>query len=220
MRILAASDIHGNLPFYRGLPESAKRLDADAIVLAGDLLGFPQPFKTVEEAQLADAEDILRFLEPTGVLVFYIMGNDDFVELGSDNSRILSIHTRRIEAGDNNFVGYQYSLPFIGGIYEKSEESIREDLADIAGLVDRKTVFVTHSPAKGYLDKTVLGSEAGSRSIRDVVNSRNPLVHIHGHVHECFGRKSPHFNVATDQSMRAMLIDLDTMRHRVIYLSI
>jgi hypothetical protein len=87
-----------------------------------------------------------------------------------------------------NFVGYRYSLPFMGGTVEKPDDDIRKDLALFGPLVDSQTVFVTHSPAFGVLDLGMLGLHAGSRTIFDFVAVHKPLVHTCGHVHEQFGR--------------------------------
>ena len=92
-----------------------------------------------------------------------------------------------------NFVGYQYSLPFMGGIYEKPEEEIAKDLAVLESLMDSKTVFITHSPAKGVLDRGILGALVGSTSILSIVNNRSIWAHVHGHCHGSFGREGKEF---------------------------
>jgi len=216
VRILAASDIHGNHLFYRRLPEVARRLKADAIVLAGDLLGYPAGFSGVEEAQQADARQIVRLLESSAVPIYFIMGNDDWVDLEPGGGQIFSLHGRRMELGQYNLVGYQYSLPFMGGIFEKAEDGIAEDLADLGALVNTNSVLVTHSPAKGVLDTTVLGTSAGSTSVFEFIQRYRIRVHVHGHIHACFGREGRHFNVAAGDKMRAMLIDIETMSHLVV----
>jgi Icc-related predicted phosphoesterase len=217
LRLLAASDIHGNQDFYRRLPALARETGAAAVVLAGDLLGFPDGFETLEEAQRADAQEILHHLEPLDVPLFYIMGNDDWVDLNSLTAAVQSVHGRRCELGAYNLVGYQYSLPFMGGIYERSEEAIASDLALLEPHVDSNTVLMTHGPAHGILDATLLGP-AGSIAVRDLVVRRRVRAHLHGHVHECFGRQDRHFNVAAGRAMRAMLIALDTLEHQIIEL--
>ena len=55
--------------------------------------------------------------------------------------------------GDFNVVGYQYTLPFMGGINEKPEHEMEKDLLELQNLVDQKTVLVTHGPAHGTLDR-------------------------------------------------------------------
>jgi len=77
-------------------------------------------------------------------------------------------------------------------------------------------VFVTHSPAFGILDLGLLDRHAGSQAILEVVESRKPRAHIHGHIHEHFGRHDRHFNVAAAGRQRAVLIDLSTMVHEVL----
>src|SRR5206468_8408148 len=84
-------------------------------VLAGDLLGTPDDLSTIEEAQRRSAREILGILTPLKVPVFYIMGNDDLVELEPASSQFQSIHGRRVDLGPYNLVGYQFSPPFMGG---------------------------------------------------------------------------------------------------------
>jgi Icc-related predicted phosphoesterase len=143
------------------------------------------------------------------------MGNDDLVELEAPAPRFVSLHGRRVELTGLNLVGYQYSLPFMAGVYEKPEEEIRADLDALGHLVDSETVLVTHSPAHGILDMGILGMRAGSQAILDLVNRRSVRAHIHGHIHAEFGREGRHFNVASGGSRLAMVIDLDTLASTV-----
>ena len=210
-RILAGSDIHGSHFVYKWLVQKAHENSVDVLVLAGDLLGCPDGYDTVEDAQRQDASAIVRILQRTRVPVYYIMGNDDLVELDPRSDQFISIHGRRVELAKRNFVGYQYSLPFMGGVYEKPENEIRADLGHLECLVDTETILVTHSPAYGVLDIGVLDIHAGSLSILDMVRNRGVRAHIHGHIHRCFGRAGRHFNVASGGRCRAMLIDLETL---------
>ena len=216
MRVLAASDLHGDHEIYRWLVQAAHDLRPDAVVLAGDLLGYPEGHNSVEEAQRADAARILAILDGVAEPVFYIMGNDDMIELDPKTAGIRSIQGRRVELDDFNFVGYQYSLPFMAGVYEKPEEDIHEDLAALDPLVDQRTVLVTHSPAYGVLDIGAMGAHAGSAAIKDLIDRRRPLVHIHGHIHEEFGRRGRHFNAASAGRRRAVLIELPGLDHEVV----
>jgi Icc-related predicted phosphoesterase len=189
------------------------------VVLAGDLLGYKDGYATVEEAQRADAAEVVRVLEGIRQPLLYLMGNDDMVELDPKRTNLRSIHGQRVELGDINFVGYQYSLPFMAGVFEKSEEQIREDLTRIESLLDQRTVLVTHSPGYGVLD-VVLGiggmvEHAGGRAIADVIERRRPLLHIHGHIHQGFGHQGRYFNVAAAGHLRAVLIDTATLHHEI-----
>ena len=196
---------------YKWLAHAANERGVDVLVLAGDLLGCPDGHDTIEDAQLQDASAIVRILQGTRVPIYYIMGNDDLVELNPRSDQFMSIHGRRVELTNANLVGYQYSLPFMGGVYEKPEDEIRADIGRLEALVDTETVLVTHNPAYGVLDIGVLDFHAGSHSILDLVRNRNVRAHIHGHVHQCFGRVDRHFNVASGGACRAMIIETETL---------
>lgn len=196
---------------YRWLVQRAYESKVNGLVLAGDLLGCPEGYDIVEDAQRQDAAAIVRILQSTRLPVYYIMGNDDLVELDPGSDQFIAIHGRRVELGTTNLVGYQYSLPFMGGVYEKPESEIRDDLHHLEKLVDTATVVVTHNPAYGVLDIGVLNIHAGSPSILDLVRDRGARAHVHGHVHQCFGRVDRHFNVASGGKCQAMIIDLETL---------
>lgn len=217
MRILAASDIHGNLETYRWLVGIAEEQHAELMVLAGDLLGAggDDDDDTIENAQRRNAAWLVSILGALSVPTFYIMGNDDWVGLTPPGERIRSLHGGRVDRAGLNFVGYQCTLPFMGGVNERSEEAIASELSRLETLMDERTILVTHSPAAGVLDSTRLGP-AGSVSIRDAIRRRGVRAHIHGHVHGSFGRVGLHFNVAAGHQRRAMLIDLDSMTHEVL----
>ena len=183
MNILAAADLHGQRSLYESMMVASPPLGVQAIVLAGDLLGYAPGYVKAEEAQRADARWIYRLLLESSVPIFYVLGNDDLVELGPDEGPLRSIDCRRLDLGSYNFVGYRYTLPFMGGEFEKTEEGIAQDLEILMPLADAKTVFVTHSPAKGRLDGTMLGTHAGSDSILAFIERTDVRAHIHGHVH-------------------------------------
>lgn len=211
MRILAAADIHGVREVYEWLAVVAGKERVNALILAGDLLTM----NTSEELR-ADADWIVSILTAVRRPVFYLMGNDDLISLEHDDESIHFIHGRRLELGGFAFAGYQYSLPFIGGIFEKPEREIELDLVSIEPLLDARTVFITHSPVYGVLDRTFGGEHVGSRSLACLLEKKSVLGHIHGHIHESFGREGDHFNVASAGRRRAFLIDLPSLEHQIL----
>jgi Icc-related predicted phosphoesterase len=216
MRVLASADVHGRRPVYDRLIGVAREHHVEAIVLAGDLLGCLDGFDTPEDAQRHEAGVLVELLAGAGVPVLYIMGNDDLIELDSGSDRVQSIHGRQIVCGRFNFVGYQYSLPFMGGIFEKPDADIQADFACLPASVDAATVFVSHSPAFGILDPGFEDTHIGSRSLGDFLEVHPFRAHIHGHSHAGFGRKDRHFNVASAGRARAMIIDLETLQHQLL----
>jgi Icc-related predicted phosphoesterase len=213
MRILAAADFHGQWPVYDWLLTAAREERVEAIVLAGDLLSGAEGFDSVEESQLHEARMLTDLLDSAGVPVLYLMGNDDLVELNPTSDRIQSVHGKRVNLGRFAFAGYQHSLPWMGGIFEKPESGIESDLDRLAQFVDSETIFVSHSPAFGILDGP---NTIGSRALLDFLGTNGFRAHIHGHCHRGFGRYQNHFNVASAGRRRAMIINLETMRHRTI----
>jgi Icc-related predicted phosphoesterase len=216
MWLLMSADLHGKWPVINWLLGVARERHVDAIVLAGDLLGCPDGFDSPEEAQRHDASMLNELLDGAGIPVFYVMGNDDLVELNSSSDRVRSVHGRQVRWRRFTFVGYQYSLPFMGGTFEKSEVDIEADLASLAALFDAETIFVSHSPILGVLDPGFGEAQIGSRSLQQFLEAKPYLAHIHGHSHAGFGRTGKHFNVASAGRRRAMLLDVETMQHHVL----
>ena len=216
MRTLAGADFHGNLEVAEWFVDQARALEPDVIVLAGDQLGYTDEVEDPKEDQALNARRLEAILLKAAVPILYIMGNDDEVELEPVEGKLEPLHNRRVELGDFNFVGYQYTLPFMGGDLEKPEAEIEKDLEVIERLIDNRTVLVTHSPAYGTLDPGAGPHKIGSRSLRALLDRQEVRVHIHGHSHSGFGRNGIHFNVASARSNRAMLIDLETLEHEVL----
>lgn len=216
MRILASADVHGRRPVYDWLLRVAREHEVEAIVLAGDLFGCLDEFDTPEDAQRHEARLLTDLLIGSGLPVLYIMGNDDLVELNAGSGRVQSIHGREVNCGGFAFVGYQYSLPFMGGTFEKPEADIRIDLAQLSARLGPETVFVSHSPAFGILDPGFGDAHIGSTSLREFLDANPWRAHIHGHSHAGFGRRGNHFNVASAARMRSVIIDLETLQHQVL----
>lgn len=212
MRLLAIADIHGATDVYEWLGDAVSDNSVDALILAGDLL-----LGAWEEDQSKQALTyVLPLLYTIPVPVFFIMGNDDHIELESQKEMIRSVHGLRLDMSVYGIAGYQYSPPFIGSCHEKPEDEIAADLHKMEPFIDENTVLVTHTPAYGYADRTYSGLHVGSHALSDWLNRKNVLCHIHGHIHHSFGRSGKHFNVAADGRSRAMIIDLPSLSHSVI----
>jgi len=216
MRVLAAADVHGELSVYEWLADVAHQVEANALILAGDLLEFD-----CEEQQTVQAGRLISSLETGPVPVIYIMGNDDLICLDYESEKIKPLHGRIVRLGQYKFVGYQYSLPFMGGRFEKPEQGIEADMGAIEPLLDETTVFISHSPMYGVLDAIsdptgLSGGHAGSRSLRSMLDQKSVLAHVHGHVHSSFGRLGKHFNVAAAGSRRAIWFDLPSLVHGIV----
>ncbi len=143
------------------------------------------------------------------------MDNDDNVPLDYEDELIHPLHGRRIKVAGFNFVGYQYTPPFAGERFVKQDDEIAADLVSFEPLGDQRTVLVTHTPAYGTLDLCDSGN-VGSGAVAALLERKQPLAHIHGHIHYRFGGDGNHFNVAAAAQCRTMMIDFPSLEYEVI----
>lgn len=151
--------------------------------------------------------------------IYGILGNSDTVPtriapyLGLEpvnfSENIQMLHNRITEIKGFYFIGYHGRVKYIDeNIVEAPELMFDEDRAfsDLSALfknVDpRRTVFVTHIPPYGILDKvhddwisyavSTYGEKAkqghiGSTAFKDILLTYHPLLHTFGHIHESAG---------------------------------
>jgi Icc-related predicted phosphoesterase len=71
-------------------------------------------------------------------------------------------------------------------LYLRGRETIEEDLDRLPKpLYQKRTIYIMHSPPFGTrLDLIQGGKSAGSRSIKTFLERNQPLLTLHGHIHE------------------------------------
>jgi Icc-related predicted phosphoesterase len=151
-----------------------------------------------------------------GKRVLFIMGNDDGIvaQEWKDEGLLKNINEKRVEFGDINFVGYQYTNPFVGGIFEKNEKEQRADMKRLRKIVDSRTVLVTHGPAYGLNDlsraTSTIGEEShiGSKALRWLIDKTKPRLHLYGHLHGLFGINGKEINGAYPKERKFISINL------------
>jgi len=76
--------------------------------------------------------------------------------------------------------------PIDSYLYLRGRETIEEDLDHLPKpLHPKRTVYILHSPPFGTrLDLIQGGKSAGSRSIKTFIEKNQPLLTLHGHIHE------------------------------------
>jgi len=165
MKIVAFSDIHGNVSALRDARERiVSRVEPDVVVLCGDI------------THLGGAEaalQVLRVLE--GLRVFYVWGNMDSVSrnLQLPLEGMECIHGRVVSVGGVDFFGLSANFdPKLLLSIAKSENPM---------------VVVSHEPPRGCCDKAWSGMNIGSKYLRLFVESVMPDLVFCGHVHEARG---------------------------------
>ncbi len=207
---------------YESIPKLIRSAGAQAVVLAGDLLGSAMAgveTNSIEEAQRLQSDVVGRILQAVAVPVLYIMGNDDMIQWDFKDYPFHSLHGRSVQIRGFRFVGYQNTPPFMGGIHEKPEHEMQRELKLLDAHVQAGDILISHGPAAGILDTTFSGEQVGSPALLAFRERNDFRCHIHGHIHESFGRTGRAFNVAIAHSRRATLIDLADLMHDYLAIS-
>ncbi len=193
--ILAASDLHGDLRAYEKFAEISQAKEIEILILAGDLTGHSNEY-----------DEISPILRSAGKNVLFLMGNMDHEEWPSEGN-LININQKSFACDTINFAGYQYTNPFIGGPFERSEPDQQQDLAKLSAVMNDHTVLITHGPPFGILDKTFWKRSVGSKSLLDFVTRHKPMLHIFGHIQESFGQSGTSYNVSYAQAKSFVKID-------------
>jgi len=164
-----------------------------------DLFGFVElpdhnyNISTIQSKQKEKLRQICTLLNAIDIPVYMLIGNDDHIP-DEDWDRILNdygifnLNLRTYDLKGLKIAGFQYVLPTPWNTNnELPEDELAGRLKSIEGQVDRNTIFVTHGPPKGILDRVANGLRVGSMSILALIKDKQPVFHIFGHIHEAFG---------------------------------
>ena len=180
MQILAISDIHGRQNFNAEIKELMSSVDV--IVIAGDLTNF---------GHAKDASSILQNIQLYNENILAVPGNCDHPDINDTLiSMGMNLHGVMRTIHNTAFYGLGGSgkTPF-STPQENSETGITSILNRYNKDDDLQYhVFVSHAPpAQTKLDRTFLGTHAGSKAIREFIGKFQPDVVICGHIHESRG---------------------------------
>ncbi|MGC8816411.1 MAG: metallophosphoesterase [Candidatus Hadarchaeum sp.] len=177
MKLLAAADFHGNSGAENNLSKLL-RGGHDCLVLIGDLTNFGPP---------EVAESLLDLVKAHGITCFCVPGNCDPKSiLQVLDRRGVNLHGRCSRLGEFNFLGLGGSnlTPF-NTPFELTEAEIQEELATASCDTVGELILVTHAPPHGTeVDRIREGTHVGSKSIRQFIEKRQPLLSLCAHVHE------------------------------------
>lgn len=177
LRLLVVSDFHGKSSGDSNLEEFLKN-EYDLLIIVGDI---------TQLGPASQAHEILDRLDEANIPTLSIPGNCDPKELLDVlEKRNVSLHSKSIEFDDLTFVGFGGSnkTPF-GTPFELTEGEIEEELSALTCNVEGDWVLVTHVPPYGTkADLTSDDIHVGSKSVRQIVEDKQPLVNFCAHVHE------------------------------------
>jgi len=177
LRILAVADFHGDPNAESAFLKEATK-NYDCIIIIGDLTQFGPP---------EVVESMLQQVKSIGVPTFAIPGNCDPKQIVQVLEKFgVNLHRKCEKIKDIAFVGLGGSniTPF-NTPFELTEGEIAEELTSITCEASEKLVLVTHAPPYGTkVDEIKAGTHVGSKSIRNYIESRQPVLVLCGHVHE------------------------------------
>ena len=187
MKILISSDLHGLKKAYSDFKSICIKENVSIGIITGDLTTFCEN-NMEEEIKIKDE------LNKIGIPILFIMGNDDEYEW--ENSRnVFNINQTKMDFYDYRFIGYQFTNPYVGGIFEKNEYEQELDLNQLKKTCNKKYILITHGPAFGVLDK-VGNKNVGSKALLKFIQETKPEYHFFGHIHEEAGILNNSINAA------------------------
>ncbi|NYB51960.1 MAG: metallophosphoesterase family protein [Methanobacteriaceae archaeon] len=181
MKILAVSDLHGNI---KPLINYLNNNKVDLIVIAGDITHF---------GPVELGEDILNEISSFKVPVLAIPGNCDpgSMHINMDNTQAINIHARNIVINNIGVCGFGGSnpTPFDTPLEFEEVQIYDEAKKALEGIKEEKiTLFITHAPPYGTkTDLLPSGMHVGSKSLRKIIEEVQPTLNICGHIHEARG---------------------------------
>ena len=119
---------------------------------------------------------------------YFILGNDDFKELEetAKNSEFY-INEKILHIGETDIFGFSYvnTTPFENKGWDLNENEIFRMLEKFT--FDSDFIFVSHAPPYNSGLDMVEGKSVGSLAIREFIEKHQPILSLHGHVHEITG---------------------------------
>jgi Icc-related predicted phosphoesterase len=161
-------------------------------------------------------------LKDTSYKVYMAPGNDDYFEIDKiieDSSAIINCNNKNVMIGEHEMVTFCYTNPTPWDTpREKPDEELEPMLEALVATVKDKSnaIFNFHAPPYGFgldlapeLDENLRQAadrkiHVGSRAVAKMIEKYQPLLGLHGHIHESRGvqkiRKTTIINPGSEYS--------------------
>jgi Icc-related predicted phosphoesterase len=149
-------------------------------------------------------------LKDTPYKVYMAPGNDDYFEIDKiieDSSAIVNCNNKNVMVGEHEMVTFCYANPTPWNTpREKPDDELEPMLEELVGPVKDKSnaIFNFHAPPYGFgldlapeLDENLTQAadrkiHVGSRAVAKMIEKYQPLLGLHGHIHESRGVQKIH----------------------------
>ena len=161
-------------------------------------------------------------LKDTTYKVYMAPGNDDYFEIDKiieDSSAIVNCNNKNVLVGEHEMITFSYANPTPWNTpREKPDEELEPMLEELVATVKDKSnaIFNFHAPPYGFgldlapeLDANLTQAadrkiHVGSRAVAKMIEKYQPLLGLHGHIHESRGvqkiRKTTIINPGSEYS--------------------
>ncbi|MAH07936.1 hypothetical protein CMI38_06840 [Candidatus Pacearchaeota archaeon] len=175
-KILAASDIEGDVSATRKLAEKADKENVDLVVLAGDLTGW------------VEGEEVLKPFVDKGKKVVFVPGNHDSSEFAGFLSKLYgakNVGEHYVRYEDVGIFGIGSPDGALSLDEDKTFKKLKKDFKMVKDL--EKKIMVSHLNAAGT--KSEFSGIGGSEGVRKAIDEFQPDLFLSGHIHEAEGLK-------------------------------
>ena len=177
LKILAASDLHGDSKQVKTLAEKAEKENVDLVILCGDITGW------------TETKNIIKPFKDKDKKVLLIPGNwDSFAttDFLANIYGVRNIHGYSAIYQNIGFFGAGGAAlaPGPGAISEKELfQTLEKAHTNLKGI--EKKIMVTHMHPSGSLSE--FSGFQGSEAITKAIKKFKPNILLHGHIHEASG---------------------------------
>jgi hypothetical protein len=144
-------------------------------------------------------------LAGTSYKVYMAAGNDDHFEVDQsieDSAAIVNCNNKNVPVGEHEMITFSWANPTPWNTpREKPDEELEPMLEELIAKVKDKSsaIFNFHAPPYGYaldlapkLDENLVQAadqkiHVGSRAVAKMIEKYQPLIGLHGHIHESRG---------------------------------
>ncbi|MBN1599228.1 MAG: metallophosphoesterase [Bacteroidales bacterium] len=179
--ILHLTDIHGAVYLIDKIDYELST--SDLVIISGDITHF---------GGTSEVENIINKIKILNSKILAVPGNCDTLKVQEYLNEIsINLHNKLITFNNFNFTGFGGSLPCPGKTpieYTEKEYENFINSMDFSIKPNSDLIVVSHQPPHKTLnDKLLFGMHVGSKTLRNFILNKKPLLYLTGHIHEGIG---------------------------------